>query len=73
MPSQTLATASKACLTSPMERTTDHTSTERAAVDWLLGRLRWEQVLSDLHDRAEGDAPVAPLLELPDRSDDAAA
>lgn len=34
------------------------------ALDWLVGRLRWERILKDLHDQAEGAAPVAPVVQL---------
>ena len=34
------------------------------AIDWLVGRLRWEHILRDLHDRAEGDGNVDPVAAL---------
>jgi hypothetical protein len=41
------------------------------AMDWLAGRLRWERVLRELHDQAEGVAPVAQV-EIPTDDDRAA-
>lgn len=41
---------------------THHTTqpdTAVEAIDWLVGRLRWERTLRELHDRAEGVEPVA--------------
>ena len=35
-----------------------------AALDWLVGRLRWERILRDLHDKAEGTAPLTTVAEL---------
>jgi hypothetical protein len=43
------------------------------AIDWLVGRLRWEHILRDLHDRAEGDVAVVPVAQLLDVADDDAA
>jgi hypothetical protein len=40
------------------------------AVDWLVGRLRWERILRELHDRAEGTASVVALPALPADGDD---
>jgi len=34
------------------------------AIDWLAGRLRWEHILRDLHERAAGDAPVASVEDI---------
>ena len=34
------------------------------AIDWLAGRLRWERILHDLHERAAGDAPVASVEDI---------
>jgi hypothetical protein len=47
-----------------------------AALDWLVGRLRWERILRELHDKAEGSAPlttVAELVEPGDSKDEQAA
>jgi hypothetical protein len=56
---------------------TEHTPTaddQGEAISWLVGQLRWERVLSDLHDRAEGIEPVVPVVELPaEREDEQAA
>lgn len=49
------------------------TSTDAArehALAWLTGRLQWEQLLTDLHDRAEAagapvDLPVTVEREIP--------
>jgi hypothetical protein len=49
------------------------TSTDAArdhALAWLTGRLQWEQLLTDLHDRAEAtgepvDLPVQRDTEIP--------
>ena len=35
-----------------------------AAMDWLQGRLRWERILRNLHDKAEGTAPIVPVAEI---------
>jgi hypothetical protein len=54
----------------------DHQTPQTAgseAIDWLVGRLRWEHILRDLHDRAEGDVAVVPVAELLDVTDDDAA
>lgn len=40
------------------------TSTDAArarALAWLSGRLRWERLLADLHERAEGDGAPATV------------
>ena len=37
-----------------------------AAMDWLQGRLRWERILRNLHDKAEGTAPIVPVAEIAD-------
>ena len=35
-----------------------------AAMDWLQGRLRWERILRNLHDKAEGTAPIVPVAAI---------
>ena len=35
-----------------------------AAMDWLQGRLRWERILRNLHDKAEGTAPIVPVADI---------
>jgi hypothetical protein len=56
-----------------MTEPTHATEAATEAMDWLAGRMRWERILRDLHDRAEGDAPVATIGELAANQDDAAA
>ncbi len=49
----------------PPTNAAEHAAARREiAVDWLVGRLRWEQILQQLHDRAEGAEPVAPVVAL---------
>jgi hypothetical protein len=49
-----------------MTHQTTHEDTAVEAIDWLVGRLRWERTLRDLHDRAEGVKPVAPVVVVQD-------
>lgn len=48
------------------------TSTDAAARDnalaWLTGRLQWEQLLTELHDRAEA-GPVSEPIDLHTRTE----
>ncbi|MGI8663934.1 MAG: hypothetical protein ACR2LQ_12110 [Acidimicrobiales bacterium] len=39
--------------------------TQGEAIDWLAGRLRWERILRELHDQAEGVTPVVTLASIP--------
>jgi hypothetical protein len=40
-----------------------------AAMDWLQGRLRWERILRNLHDKAEGTAPIVPVADITEATD----
>ena len=56
-----------------MTHQTTQADTAVEAIDWLVGRLRWEKVLRELHDRAEGVEPVAaPVVVTPADAESAA-
>ena len=66
----TIASTPATLATMSDQPSNDAASTE--AIDWLVGRMRWEHILRDLHDRAEGDGaidPVAAILEPADATE----
>ncbi len=34
------------------------------AIDWLAGRIRWEHILRELHDRASGEPSVGAVDDI---------
>jgi hypothetical protein len=41
-----------------------HDAFDADAMDWLQGRLRWERILRNLHDKAEGTTPIVSPAEI---------
>ena len=44
--------------------TTPHDEGREAALAWMAGRLRFEQLLADLHDTEGDDAQVIELVDV---------